>query len=107
LASFANSLEDLLAIVPMKKPCATITGKNFVDRSAASAFAVNRQILRNSVLSSSETGTLGGLPSVVLELFVLSLIKLASVVLARIDQPRPLLNGQERLRVYQISILAL
>jgi hypothetical protein len=44
---FVAPLEGLLAIAPMKNPCATIIGKNFVERSAASAFAVNRQSLRN------------------------------------------------------------
>jgi hypothetical protein len=47
ISCFVAPLEGLLAIVPMKNPCATIIGKNFVERSAASAFAVNRQSSRN------------------------------------------------------------
>ena len=34
-------LPNAIPTVPMKKHCATIIGKNFVDRSAASALAVN------------------------------------------------------------------
>jgi hypothetical protein len=42
ISCFVAPLEGLIAIVPMKNPCATIIGRNFVERLAASAFAVNR-----------------------------------------------------------------